>query len=102
MQAGRAVHKADQTAEELNRAKRQVEYLTLACQSMWELLREHNGLTDEALKEKMLEVDGRDGRTDGKIATQSMDCPKCGAKTHSRRRLCVMCGEPVVRAHVFE
>ena len=100
--AHRAGNKADDAAAELVRLKRQVEHLTLTCQAMWELLRRNTGLTDAALQAHMLEVDLRDGQADGKIATQTLDCAKCGSKTHSRRKLCVMCGEPVAREHIFE
>jgi hypothetical protein len=100
--AHRAGNKADEAAADLARLTRQVEHLTLTCQAMWELLRLNTGLTDENLLAHMLTVDLRDGEADGKIATQTLDCAKCGNKTHSRRKLCVICGEPVVREHIFE
>jgi uncharacterized OB-fold protein len=47
-------------------------------------------------------VDLRDGAADGKIAAQTLVCGNCGNNTHSRRKLCVMCGELVERPHIFE
>lgn len=76
--------------------------LTLHCQAMWELLRERAEFTDDQLAAKVLEVDLRDGRNDGRIATQIMDCPGCGRKTNSKRSSCVICGAELPRAHVFE
>jgi len=54
------------------------------------------------IENKILEVDLRDGRTDGKMATQLLDCPACGKRTNSRRSICVMCGAPLERPHKFE
>lgn len=100
--AQRASSKAEDATAELARLKRQVEHLTLVSQAMWELLRQHNGLTDEQLRAQVLEVDLRDGAADGKIAAQTLVCGNCGNNTHSRRKLCVMCGELVERPHIFE
>jgi hypothetical protein len=76
--------------------------LSLLCQSMWEMLRERAEFTDDQLASKMLEVDLRDGRGDGRIATQITDCPSCKRKTNSRRTTCVICGAELPKAHAFE
>lgn len=100
--AQRAMSKADRYAADIAQVQRQVERLSLACQAMWELLRERSGLTELDIENKMLEVDGRDGEVDGKIATQHLQCHVCGRPTNSRRTFCVMCGAPFQRQHVFE
>ncbi len=69
---------------------------------MWELLRDHSGLTESQLKSKIVEIDGRDGVTDGKIGTEVIACPHCGNKTGTRRLRCVFCGKPVKATHAFK
>ena len=69
---------------------------------MWEIIRDNTGVTEAMLRAKIEEVDLRDGKADGKITRTVMNCPQCGAKTNSKRRHCVMCGEVVQGPHVFE
>jgi len=104
-----AEREAKTTEEQANRHKvrvddalRQIERLTLACQSMWELLRDHSDLTEDHLKAKMLEVDARDGMIDGKISHEIIDCPACGQKTNTRRPFCVFCGQTIENPHAFK
>ena len=100
--AGRADSKATRAEMELNQLERHVERISLASQAMWELVRERTGATEEELEAKMLEVDGRDGAVDGKIAVSVLVCKACGRNTNSRRDNCIMCGAPIKRAHKFE
>jgi hypothetical protein len=100
--AERAESKVGRYADEVSRIGRHVDRLSLACQAMWELLRDHSDLTEEHIEAKILEIDGRDGQLDGKIGTQLCDCPDCGRPTNSRRSSCVMCGAPLVKEHKFE
>ncbi len=100
--AERAMSKADRYADDIAGLQRHVERLSLACQAMWELLRDSSGLTEADIEAKILEIDARDGRVDGKIATQVLDCPSCGKATNSRRSCCVICGAPLRRQHQFE
>lgn len=102
MSASRAEMKADRHAGQLDDTKRQVERLSLACQAMWELLREYSGMSEEHIEAKILEIDGRDGKVDGKIATLILTCSSCGNPTNSKRQYCVICGAPVERPHQFE
>ncbi len=100
--AQRAQSKADQYADDIARIRRHVDRLSLACQAMWELLRDHSDLTEEDIEAKILEIDGRDGQVDGKIGMQQVDCPSCDRPTNSSRSSCVMCGAPLERQHKFE
>ncbi|MDX1680173.1 MAG: hypothetical protein R3242_05520 [Akkermansiaceae bacterium] len=100
--AARAMAKADNYAQDISDARDQIERLSLACQAMWELVRERNGITEMELETKILEIDARDGQIDGKIGTQSLTCHHCGKPTHSKRDFCVMCGAPLRRQHKFE
>lgn len=100
--AERAMSKADRYSDDIADINRHVERLSLACQAMWELLREHSGLTEADIEAKILEIDARDGRVDGKIASRVLNCPSCGKATNSKRSSCVICGAPIKRPHQFE
>lgn len=100
--ARNAENKAERVDTEVDEIRRHLDRLSLACQSMWELVRERTDLTEEDLERRILEVDGRDGRVDGKISRQIADCPHCGHKTNTRRELCLMCGGKLDRPHQFE
>jgi len=75
--AARAESKADRHSDDLHQLKKDVARLTLACQSMWELLRDNTDFKESDLEAKMLEVDLRDGQADGKIGMQIIQCPSC-------------------------
>ena len=102
--AGSAKNKADRVSDDLHRLQRQVDHLTLMCQSMWELLRTQTGLSDTQLRAKVADVDTRDGQADGKIGPQVFPCPACGANCNSSRQNCTMCGEDLKKhkPHIFE
>lgn len=89
-------------SDDMLQLRRHVDRLTLACQAMWELIRERGIVTEDELNEKILEVDLRDGRADGRIASQIIPCPKCGNNTNSRRQQCAICGAPLKKKHLFE
>jgi hypothetical protein len=80
----------------------QIERLTLASQAMWELLRDHSGLTEGQLYSKILEIDGRDGSVDGSIPTEVIACPHCGKNTNTNKLRCVYCRKPVKPKHQFK
>ena len=86
--AAGAESKVDRAARTVEDLQRHVERLSLACQAMWELLRECSDLKEEDLERKIIEVDGRDGSVDGKIGVQQLDCPARGCKTNSKRNTC--------------
>ena len=99
-QIGEARRSADRASHTVSRAqtdqadlRRSVDTLTLACQAMWELLRErHDGLTDQILLERMREVDRRDGAADGRMTVGSTTCPSCARLTSARTGQCNFCG----------
>ena len=97
-----AESKADRYARTVEDLQRHANRLSLACQAMWELLRECSDLTEDDLEKKILEIDGRDGCVDGKIGVQALDCPACGRKTNSKRSSCIMCGAPIKRPSQFD
>jgi hypothetical protein len=91
-----------QPSEAVAQLERRVNRLALATQAMWELLRERSTVTDKELADKILEVDLRDGQTDGRMAPTFLECPNCHKPTNSRRPTCVYCGVEVKRRHLFD
>jgi len=100
----KALKHSEIVARQLLTHQRQLEHLTLLCQSMWEVLREQTGLSDSELRAKVTEVDIRDGKVDGKINQQIFACPRCGKNCNSTNKICIMCGEDLLshKPHIFE
>lgn len=94
--------KVDGLISRKDNTKQELEELKLACQAMWELLRDHLGFTDEHLKAKMLEIDARDGTVDAKIGAELVPCPHCGQQASTSKPNCVYCGHRVVSSHVMK
>ncbi len=82
--------------------EKRLDRLALCCQALWELLRDRDGLDDEAFLAKVSEVDLRDGQENGRMTPQQLACPSCGRLSNSRRHTCLFCGETLPREHVFE
>lgn len=107
-QINSANSKADQAKSESERLRSQVhdlqrrsDALTIACQALWELVRDRGGITDDALVAKMQEVDLRDGKADGKITPALVSCPSCGRRCNGSRKACLYCGASMPIGHVF-
>ena len=91
-QAASARSKAELVVAKIERAEKKLESLALACQSLWEIIREHTDLTDDDLMAKMEEVDLRDGKKDGRMSPQAAACLNCHRRTSRRRSTCLYCG----------
>ena len=100
--AEKATRRTESYASDLERVRKQMDRLALASQSLWELVREQTDLTEKDLQMKILEVDQRDGKADGKMSVQLMACGACGKSTNSKRVTCVFCGERVQSPHAFD
>jgi hypothetical protein len=69
-----------------------IDQLTLVCRAMHEMLVHSGAYTDEAIKQKVLEIDMRDGVKDGKFTPPPKKCPKCDAMICRRFNRCLFCG----------
>ena len=85
--------RVNSTERDVRELQRQVDSIALACQAMWELLADRNGLTDTDLSQRMQEVDLRDGKADGKMTKVTRSCPACDRPVNPRRKQCIYCGE---------
>ena len=100
-QAESARDTAGRTRSEVDDLKRKADALTIACQALWEIVREQMGLSDEAIIRKMQEIDLRDGTPDGKITATIAECPSCRRTNNAARRNCLYCGGLLPLQHVF-
>lgn len=98
--ADRARGKAEQFALRLDELERRSDRMALACQALWELLRERTDLREEDVFAKMTEIDLRDGREDGRIGAKVMTCSRCQRPVNSARPVCVYCGQRQATAHI--
>ena len=70
-----------------------VDRLSLLCHALFEELERATGFSEEKLKEKMTQIDLRDGREDGKYdPVMGAGCPDCGRQVKKTRRNCFWCG----------
>ncbi|MEM6469082.1 MAG: hypothetical protein AAF802_05890 [Planctomycetota bacterium] len=100
--ANRAVSKSNDFKIEISRLENKIESLALTCQALWEIVRDEAGLSDEQLRDKVSEIDLRDGVADGKMGSNATMCGKCGRPMSRRRLSCLYCGEPASSNHVFQ
>ena len=72
--------------------------LVLLTEAMWELLSQRFGLTVDDLVAHVREVDGRDGRYDGRraprVAPERHRCSSCDAVVPAGAAACQFCGTP--------
>ena len=88
-------HTASRIEERLARAQTDIERLLLITEGLWNILKAEHGYDDEELVRRVLEVDLKDGKIDGKVATKMPgDCPHCNRPLSRDRRYCLFCGEP--------
>ena len=72
----------------------------MICETLWELLRDEHGWSEDTLHKKLYEVDMRDGVLDGKNQRKAVECPDCGHTVSSRHMACIYCGR-VIDMSVF-
>lgn len=74
----------------------EIERLLLITESLWEIVKERHGLEDQEIVRRMVMIDMRDGKLDGKVAAKPPGkCPKCARTLFKSRPRCPYCGEPV-------
>ena len=71
------------------------ERLTLAAMAMAEILRDRSGISEEVIEAKIREIDLRDGKPDGKLATRVKRCGQCDRVSSPTRAACLYCGTPL-------
>lgn len=90
--AARASSQAQAAANAVKDLQFELDRLKMMNQAMWELLKEHTGITEEQFNKKVQEVDMRDGIADGSMTTRPLQCPGCNRVSNSRHYRCLYCG----------
>ena len=84
-------------ASDIAQLQMQVERLLMVTEALWTILKEQHGLEDKELLRQMVQIDLRDGRMDGKVATTPPEpCPKCQRIVAKNSLRCMYCGEPLL------
>lgn len=84
-------------AGDVARLQAQVERLLIVTEALWSILKEKNALDDQELLRRMVQIDLRDGRLDGRVAaTPPEPCPKCRRVVAKGAVRCMYCGEPLI------
>ncbi|OPZ90776.1 MAG: hypothetical protein BWY74_02203 [Firmicutes bacterium ADurb.Bin419] len=84
---------------------KKVEKLMMITEALWLILKETNNLTDEELKEKILQVDLKDGKLDGRVAANADGieyCPQCGQVLQKNKYVCIYCGAEIENPDFFK
>lgn len=76
-----------------SRLEKRVDAIALVTQALFELLQESSGISEARLREKITEIDLRDGQADGKMTPRPKKCPKCDAMMSPKFGRCLFCGE---------
>ena len=100
--ASRAEGKAERVADRIRMLEDKIDSLALVCQGIWELLSESVPDAENALIEKVKEIDMRDGKLDGKMGRIQTHCSQCDRPLHKRHKKCLYCGHLMDGEHVFQ
>jgi hypothetical protein len=89
---------AERLRGELDALRNDVERLMMITEALWTMLAEQYGYTEEELVRRIHDIDLRDGRLDGKVASAGPSkCPHCGRVLEKSRPYCIYCGKPVLQ-----
>ena len=81
---------------EMLELEEKVERLLIITEALWSILQEKLSLDEQELVRRMVQIDMRDGKLDGRV-TPSVPgpCPKCNRTLSKGRPRCMFCGEPI-------
>ncbi len=73
--------------------EKRIETLSLLCRALVEELERSSGVSEDQIKARMLDIDLRDGKQDGKYDPKGTTiCGGCGRTVAKRREGCMWCG----------
>ena len=96
-----AERRLDKAVDKIGDLQAQVDRLLLITESMWFVLKDRLQLDDAALMDMMKQVDMRDGKLDGRVATAPETCPVCNHTISVRTGQCFYCGAHPARKSPF-
>lgn len=83
----------DSLRRQLLYSQKRLEKALLAVEALVELLAEHEIMSREDVIERMETIDLRDGKLDGKVTAEVIDCPACNRPISPKMAKCLYCGE---------
>ncbi len=87
---------SERTRGEIHLLESEVERLLMITEALWSILQEKFEYDDQELIKRIVMIDMRDGKLDGKVAAVApKTCPKCNRTLFKHRPRCLYCGEPV-------
>ena len=96
--ATQADSKARAAQGEVELLRCDIERLLMISEAMWSILKEKFGYQDMELINRVMEIDRRDGKLDGRVAASPPpSCPKCGRTLERKRAVCIYCGQLIAR-----
>jgi len=83
-------------SSEILELEEKVERLLIVTEALWNILREKLSLEEQELVRRMVQIDLRDGKLDGRVApSPPQQCPKCNRTLPKGKSRCMFCGEPI-------
>ncbi len=103
LSAGAAESTARSAMTEVQELRSDVERLLMITEALWTILKEKFDLPDEELIKRVVQIDLRDGKLDGRVSPTEgpPKCPHCGRVMGKKRPTCMYCGKPV-KPDLFE
>ena len=81
---------------EVDLVKSDIERLLMITEALWMILKEQHGYDDNELIKRIVTIDMRDGKLDGRVQPEPpQKCPKCNRTLFKNRQRCIYCGEYV-------
>lgn len=81
---------------EMTAVRADIERLLMITEALWTMMKDQFEYTDSHLIERIAEIDRRDGKLDGRVASQPPQvCPSCGRPSARKRSNCLYCGAVV-------
>lgn len=83
---------------EITALKKDIEKLYMITESLWAILKQKHGYTDENLAQMIKIIDAQDGNSDGKKAkSPNPECHNCGRVLMDHQSTCLYCGAENIR-----
>ena len=100
--AGQSQSKAERAEQRIEALEERVDKLSLLSYALWSLLEEKVEVTEAELMARVQELDLKDGKLDGRVASGIINCPHCDRPLSQRHRKCMYCGYELQGGDGFE
>jgi hypothetical protein len=101
IQAELGQRRTEHLADRVNELEERVDHLALLSVALWQLLSESTGWSEEELIKRVTELDLRDGKIDGRVTGNAIDCPECHRPVARRHRRCLYCEHELGESGAF-